>query len=82
MFVLWQYKTDHRQFLPRLGAHITHITVSSDDSLIAVCQKDNGECCVVEMFVSHCCCCCYSSSYNLDLQFPGWSKCGYPVSTL
>ena len=43
VLVRWQYKTEHRQFVPRLVAPINHIAVSPDDSLTAVSQKDNSK---------------------------------------
>lgn len=43
VLVLWQFKTHHKQFLPRLGAPIKHICSSSDDTLIAVSHMDNGK---------------------------------------
>ena len=42
VLVMWQYKTHHQEFLPRLGAPINHLTVSPDDSLTAVSQNENG----------------------------------------
>lgn len=42
VLVMWQYKTHHREFLPRLGAPINHLAVSPDDSLTAVSQNENG----------------------------------------
>ena len=44
MLVRWQWKTHEQQFLPRLGASIHHVTVSPDDSLTAISQKDNSKC--------------------------------------
>ena len=44
VLVRWQWKTHEQQFLPRLGAPIHHVTVSPDDSLTAISQKDNSEC--------------------------------------
>ncbi|CAH3175366.1 unnamed protein product [Porites evermanni] len=41
VLVRWQWKTHEQQFLPRLGAPIHHVTVSPDDSLTAISQKDN-----------------------------------------
>ena len=42
VLVMWQYKTHHQEFLPRLGAPINHLAVSPDDSLTAVSQNENG----------------------------------------
>lgn len=42
VLVMWQYKTHHQEFLPRLGAPINHLVVSPDDSLTAVSQNENG----------------------------------------
>lgn len=42
VLVLWQYGTSTRQFLPRLGAPISHISHSNDDQIIAVSLADNG----------------------------------------
>ena len=42
VLVMWQYKTHHQEFLPRLGAPINHLAVSPDDSLSAVSQNENG----------------------------------------
>jgi len=41
VLVMWQYKTHHQEFLPRLGAPINHLAVSPDDSLTAVSQNEN-----------------------------------------
>lgn len=43
VLVMWQYKTHHQEFLPRLGAPINHLAVSPDDSLTAVSQNENGK---------------------------------------
>ena len=43
VLVLWQYKTHYKQFLPRLGAPIKHISSSPDDTLISVSHIDNGK---------------------------------------
>lgn len=42
VLVLWQYKTDHQVFLPRLSTPINHLAISPDDSLTAVSQRENG----------------------------------------
>ena len=42
VLVLWQYKTDHQVFLPRLSTPINHLVISPDDSLTAVSQRENG----------------------------------------
>lgn len=42
VLVLWQHHTHHKQFLPRLGGPIVHLTASPDDKLFAVSHKDNG----------------------------------------
>ena len=42
VLVMWQYKTHHQEFLPRLGAPINHLAVSPDDFLTAVSQNENG----------------------------------------
>jgi len=47
VLVMWQYKTHHQEFLPRLGAPINHLAVSPDDSLTAVSQNENGNVCLV-----------------------------------
>ena len=52
VLVQWQYKTHHQQFLPRLGAPIHHIAVSSDDSLAAISQKDNGKLLFIQALLS------------------------------
>ncbi|XP_066029403.1 WD repeat-containing protein 75 [Pocillopora verrucosa] len=41
VLVLWQYKTDHQVFLPRLSTPINHLAISPDDSLTAVSQREN-----------------------------------------
>lgn len=43
VLVFWQVDTEHKQFKPRLGAPISHICNSQDDTVIAVCHSDNGE---------------------------------------
>ena len=50
VLVRWQWKTHEQQFLPRLGAPIHHVTVSPDDSLTAISQKDNSECFITIAF--------------------------------
>ena len=45
VLVLWQYKTDHQVFLPRLSTPINHLAISPDDSLTAVSQRENGRLC-------------------------------------
>ncbi|KAG0334775.1 hypothetical protein BG004_000275 [Podila humilis] len=42
VMVLWQLSTGHKQFLPRLGSEIRHITVSPDQSLYALGLCDNS----------------------------------------
>ncbi|KXJ11658.1 WD repeat-containing protein 75 [Exaiptasia diaphana] len=41
VLVVWQYSTNTKQFLPRMGAPISHISCSKDDKSIAVCLQDN-----------------------------------------
>jgi len=40
--VIWQLNTGFKQFLPRLGSEIKHITISPDQSYYAVGLKDNS----------------------------------------
>ncbi|KAF9916156.1 hypothetical protein BX616_004488 [Lobosporangium transversale] len=42
VLVIWQLQTGFKQFLPRLGSEIKHITVSPDQSLYAIGQQDNS----------------------------------------
>ncbi|KAG0031342.1 hypothetical protein BGZ81_001370 [Podila clonocystis] len=42
VLVIWQLSTGHKQFLPRMGSEIKHITVSPDQSLYAVGHEDNS----------------------------------------
>ncbi|XP_031551776.1 WD repeat-containing protein 75-like [Actinia tenebrosa] len=41
VLVLWQYSSNSRQFLPRMGSPIKHVACSHDDSVIAVSHEDN-----------------------------------------
>lgn len=44
VLVQWRYnQEDQREFLPRLGAAITHITVSPDGSLFFTSHSDNSK---------------------------------------
>ncbi|KAF9152489.1 WD repeat-containing protein 75, partial [Actinomortierella ambigua] len=42
VLVIWQLATGFKQFLPRLGSEIKHITVSPDQSLYAIGHQDNS----------------------------------------
>ncbi|KAF9086715.1 hypothetical protein BGX23_008634 [Mortierella sp. AD031] len=42
VLVIWQLGTGHKQFLPRLGSEIKHITVSPDQGLYALGHQDNS----------------------------------------
>ncbi|KAF8951132.1 hypothetical protein BGZ52_000113, partial [Haplosporangium bisporale] len=42
VLVIWQLSTGHKQFLPRMGSEIKHITVSPDQSLYAIGHEDNS----------------------------------------
>ncbi|KAF9583045.1 hypothetical protein BGW38_010365 [Lunasporangiospora selenospora] len=42
VLVIWQLSTGHKQFLPRLGSEIKHITVSPDQRLYALSHRDNS----------------------------------------
>ncbi|KAF9351527.1 WD repeat-containing protein 75 [Mortierella sp. NVP85] len=42
VLVLWQLQTGHKQFLPRLGSEIKHITVSPDQAYYAIGHQDNS----------------------------------------
>lgn len=42
VLVLWQMDTKHKDFLPRLGSEIRHISASRDLSLYALALKDNS----------------------------------------
>ncbi|KJE98056.1 hypothetical protein CAOG_08091 [Capsaspora owczarzaki ATCC 30864] len=42
VLVMWQLQTGHRQYLPRLGAAITAVATSADDTLYAVSHADNS----------------------------------------
>ncbi|KAI1317106.1 hypothetical protein EDD11_008993 [Mortierella claussenii] len=42
VLVIWQLQTGHKQFLPRLGSEIKHITVSPDQGLYAIGHQDNS----------------------------------------
>ncbi|KAG0242251.1 hypothetical protein BGX31_000413 [Mortierella sp. GBA43] len=42
VLVLWQLQTGHKQFLPRLGSEIRHITVSPDQAYYAIGHQDNS----------------------------------------
>ncbi|KAG0222065.1 hypothetical protein BGW41_006223, partial [Actinomortierella wolfii] len=42
VLVIWQLATGFKQFLPRLGSEIKHITVSPDQSLYALGHQDNS----------------------------------------
>ncbi|KAF9923543.1 WD repeat-containing protein 75 [Linnemannia zychae] len=42
VLVIWQIGTGHRQFLPRLGSEIKHITISPDDAFYAIGHLDNS----------------------------------------
>lgn len=41
VLVLWQLQTRHKDFLPRLGSHIVSISVSPDQTLMALGHQDN-----------------------------------------
>lgn len=41
VFVLWQVDTNHKQFIPRLGSTISHISVSNDGKSYALACADN-----------------------------------------
>lgn len=44
VLVQWRYKQDNqRDFLPRLGAAITHVTVSPDGALFCTSHSDNSK---------------------------------------
>ena len=43
VLVLWQYASNSKQFLPRMGAPISHVSRSHDDTVIAVSHEDNGK---------------------------------------
>ncbi|XP_048245005.1 WD repeat-containing protein 75-like [Haliotis rufescens] len=40
--VKWQYETHYKDFKPRLGSPITHVTCAPDNLLYAVSHQDNG----------------------------------------
>ncbi|XP_046550835.1 LOW QUALITY PROTEIN: WD repeat-containing protein 75-like [Haliotis rubra] len=40
--VKWQYETHYKDFKPRLGSPITHVTCAPDNLLYAVSHRDNG----------------------------------------
>lgn len=42
VLVLWQLKTSHKQFRPRLGSPITRVSCSEDDTCFAVSLQNNG----------------------------------------
>ena len=42
MLVKWQYNSNLKDFLPRLGAPINHVTCSRDNLFYATCHTDNG----------------------------------------
>lgn len=42
VLVIWQLASGSKQFLPRLGAHITALSMSGDQSLYAVSLEDNS----------------------------------------
>ncbi|KAF9187055.1 WD repeat-containing protein 75 [Haplosporangium sp. Z 767] len=42
VLVIWQLQTGHKQFLPRLGSEIKHITISPDQGLYAISHQDNS----------------------------------------
>ncbi|KAF9953677.1 hypothetical protein BGZ65_004522, partial [Modicella reniformis] len=42
VLVIWQLQTGHKQFLPRLGSEIKHITVSPDQAYYAIGHQDNS----------------------------------------
>lgn len=42
VLVIWQLQTGFKQFLPRLGSEIKHITVSPDQGLYAIGHQDNS----------------------------------------
>ncbi|KAF9432034.1 hypothetical protein BGZ76_011388 [Entomortierella beljakovae] len=42
VLVIWQLQTGFKQFLPRLGSEIKHITVSPDQALYAIGHQDNS----------------------------------------
>lgn len=41
VLALWHLQTGKRRFLPRLGAPLAHVVVSSDDTVYAVALMDN-----------------------------------------
>lgn len=43
VLVQWKYQENQRDFLPRLGAAITHITVSPDGALFCSSHSDNSK---------------------------------------
>ena len=43
VLVFWQVDTNHKQFKPRLGAPISRICNSEEDTVIAVSHTDNGK---------------------------------------
>ena len=42
VLVKWHQQTEYQDFLPRLGAPITHITSSPDNQYYSISQDDNG----------------------------------------
>ncbi|KAG0315602.1 hypothetical protein BGZ99_007355 [Dissophora globulifera] len=42
VLVIWQLQTGFKQFLPRLGSEIKHITVSPDQTYYAIGHQDNS----------------------------------------
>lgn len=44
VLVKWQMNSLRKDFLPRLGAPLTHIVSSKDSTLSAICHDDNGNC--------------------------------------
>jgi hypothetical protein len=42
VLVKWQYNSNIKDFLPRLGAPINHVTCSRDNLFYATCHTDNG----------------------------------------
>lgn len=43
VLVQWKYQENQRDFLPRLGAAITHVTVSPDGALFCTSHGDNSK---------------------------------------
>lgn len=43
VLVQWKYQENQRDFLPRLGAAITHIAVSPDGALFCTSHSDNSK---------------------------------------